>query len=119
MPATVETLEINFITGLTAGAPAISQFYLMALSYADPNFNHDLNFLGDQSIQGLSLEPLRRKASSQAPTLLELGAFDKTVDGSLQYALAVVDDPRSSGGKYFHPDRYNKGKSNFPPQIGQ
>ena len=115
----VETLDINFVTGFTAGAPNISQFYLMATSQAEPNFNFDMNYQGDSSIQGFALQPLKRQASSQAPTKLGMGTFDKTVDGSFQYALAVDDDPRSSGGKYVHPDRRNDGPSNFPPQIGQ
>jgi hypothetical protein len=115
----IEERDVNFVTGLTAGAPDLSQFYLMAMNQAAPNFNRDMNYAGDSSVQGLSLEPLRRRSASQAPTELSMGAFDKTPDGALQYALAVSDDPVSSGGRYLHPDRYNKAKSNFAPQVGQ
>lgn len=112
-------LFVNSIVGLDAVAtPNQSLFYLMA-TVDDPRvFNDEMNFQGDSSIQGFAHHADRRVAPPQAPTALVTGAFGTTVDGNLEWIMAVDDDPRSSGGKYIHPDRYNNGSSNYPPQVG-
>jgi hypothetical protein len=111
-------LFVNDIVGLTVAVPNQSLSYLMA-TVDDPRvFNDEMNFQGDSSIQGFALQPDRRAALPQAPAKLVTGGFGTQPDGNLEWIMAVDDDPRSSGGKYLHPDRYNKAKSNYPPQIG-
>jgi len=113
-----EIRSINFVTGFTAAVPNQSQFYLMALDDDARMFNDEMNAMQDSSIQGLSLQPDRRTARPQVPVGSVVGGFASSVDGNVEWIMAGVDDPRSSGGKYLHPDRYNKGKSNYAPQVG-
>jgi hypothetical protein len=114
-----EARYLNFITGFTAGAPNQSQFYLMGVDDDAKVFNDEMNFMGDSSIQGFALQPDRREAAPQVPVGSVVGGYGSTADGNLEWTMANSDDPRSSGGKFIHPDRYNNGGSNYPPQIGQ
>jgi hypothetical protein len=110
---------INSIVGLDSVAtPNQSLSYMMA-TVDDPRvFNDEMNFQGDSSIQGFAHHSDRRAALPQAPAELMTGAFGTTVDGNLEWIMAVDDDPRSGGGKFIHTDRHNNAPSNYPPQLG-
>ena len=112
-------LSLNSIVGLDAVAvPNQSLFYLMA-TVDDPRvFNDEMNNMMDSSVQGFAHQADRRAGPPQVPVGSAIGAFGTQPDGNLEWIMGTVDDPRSSGGKYVHPDRRNKGLSNYPPQIG-
>lgn len=116
-------LSLNSITGLdTAPTPDQSLFYLMAVVDDPRVFNDEMNFTGESSLQGFAHQADRRAAPPQVPTLAvnSIVGLDTapTPDQSIFYLMATDDDPRSSGGKFIHSDRWANENSNYPPQIG-
>lgn len=118
-----EIRAVNSIVGLdTAATPDQSLSYLMAFNSDTKAINDEMNFSDVGSAQGFAHQTNRRRGHPQAATrfMNSIVGLDTAPapDQSVGYMMAVVDDPISSGGKFVIPDRRNKGKSNYPPQIG-